>query len=81
MINDMARVTVTKTIGHFARCDAATTTYFDDSIYGRYGAPRFASIMRKHYKDDSIVCLSVDYEIVHYTVDVGDLKNIALKVF
>lgn len=78
MLNDMARVTVTVTNGHFVDIDSGEMREFDESIYGRYKPTRFASLMRKHYNRDSIVCTSVSYEIRHYLVDVGDLENIAL---
>lgn len=78
MLNDMARVTVTITNGHFVDIDSGEMREFDESIYGRYKPTRFASLMRKHYNRDSIVCTSVSYEIRHYLVDVGDLDNIAL---
>lgn len=79
MVNDVAKVTVTVTKGHFAKIGDNETTYFDESIYGRYGMTRFASIMRKRLHDESIVCMSIEYDIHHYTVDVGDLINISLE--
>lgn len=79
MTDDRAWVAVTRTIGHCARIEGDSTTYFDESRIGRYKAPRFASLMRRTMEDDSIVCLSVEYDIQHYLVNVDDLDRISIE--
>lgn len=77
MDGKLAWVSVTKTIGHCARVTEGSTEYFDAEIFGRYRVERFASIMRKQMDDSSVVCLSVQYDIKHYRVDVEKLAEIS----